>query len=124
MVERIFRRKESESIDLEAVEMALREMGQRVSGRLLEKVLNADGGLHTGSRIDCPNGHQARYGGQREKQLVTVVGQVMVRRAYYYCEACRDGVVPKDQELNIAGTSFSPGVKADDGTGGWQGAVR
>jgi len=86
-------------------------MGQRLSGRVLEKVLNADGGLYQGSRIDCGKGHQARYGGQREKQLVTVVGQVNVQRAYYHCGRCGVGVVPKDVELDIVGTSFSPGVK-------------
>ena len=111
MVERVFRREKGEPIDLEAVEKALRETGQRLTGRVLEKVLNADGGLYRGSRIDCGKGHQARYGGQREKQLVTVVGQVPVRRAYYHCRRCAVGVVPKDIELDIVGTSFSPGVK-------------
>lgn len=109
MVERVFRPKEQ--IDLEAVEKALREMGQRLAGSVLGKVLNADGGLYRGSRIDCGKGHQARFGGQREKQLVTVVGQVPVQRAYYHCRRCEVGVVPKDIELDIVGTSFSPGVK-------------
>lgn len=111
MVERVFRRKKGESIDLEAVENALREMGQRLSGRVLGKVLNADGGLYRGSRIDCGKGHQARFVEQREKELVTVVGPVEVRRAYYHCGCCGLGVVPKDVDLDIVGTSFSPGVK-------------
>src|SRR3984893_11870035 len=111
MVERVFRRQKGEPIDLEAVEKALREMGQRLSGSVLEKVLNTDGGLYQGSQIDCGKGHQARYVEQREKQLVTVVGTVQVRRAYYHCVGCRAGVFPKDVELDIVGTSFSPGVK-------------
>jgi len=111
MIERVFRRKGGEAIDLEAVEQALREMGQRLSGRVLEKVLNADGGLYKGSRIDCGKGHQAKYHGQREKQLTTVVGPVSVQRAYYHCRRCQAGVVPKDIELDVVGTSFSPGVK-------------
>jgi hypothetical protein len=111
MVERVFRRKKKESIDLEAVEKGLREMGQRLSGRVLEKLLNADGGLYLGSSIGCGQGHQARFVDQREKELVTVVGPVAVRRAYYHCGCCGAGVVPKDLELDIVGTSFSPGVK-------------
>jgi hypothetical protein len=87
MVERVFLGKET--IDLEAVEKALREMGQRLTGSVLEKVLNADGGLYRGSRIDCGKGHQARYGGQRKKQLVTVAGQVSVQRAYYHCRRAK-----------------------------------
>ena len=111
MVERVFRRNKGEPIDLEAVETALREMGQRLSCSLLEKVINADGGLYQGNRIDCGRGHQARYVERREKELVTVVGAVPVRRAYYHCGRCRAGVIPKDVELDIVGTSFSPGVK-------------
>lgn len=111
MVERVFRRKKQESTDLEAVEKGLREMGLRLSGKVLEKVLNADGGSYRGSIIDCGKGHQARFVEQREKELVTVVGPVPVRRAYYHCGCCGAGVVPKDVELDIVGTSFSPGVK-------------
>jgi len=111
MVERVFRRNKGEPIDLEAVETALREMGQRLSCSLLEKVIDADGGLYLGNRIDCGRGHQARYVEQREKELVTVVGAVPVRRAYYHCGRCRAGVIPKDVALDIVVTSFSPGVK-------------
>lgn len=110
MVERIFRRKQ-ESIDLEAVEKALREMGQRLSASVLEKVLNADGGLYQGKLIDCGKGHQAKYREHRAKRLMTVVGPVSVERAYYHCKRCQEGVVPKDIELDVVGTSFSAGVK-------------
>lgn len=111
MVERVFRRQKGEPIDLEAVEKALREMGQRVSSRVLEKLLNADGGLYLGSRLGCGKGHQAKYRGKRRKGVVTVVGRVQVRRAYYHCGPCHAGLVPKDIELDIVGTSLSPGVK-------------
>jgi hypothetical protein len=98
-------------MDLEAVEKAVRGMGQRVSGNLMEKVLNADRGKYKGSRIECGKGHEAKYQEQREKQLVTVVGKVQVKRAYYHCEECKRGVIPKDEELDIVGTSLSPGVR-------------
>lgn len=34
-----------------------------------------------------------------------------MRRAYYHCAECARGVIPKDQELDIVGSSFSPGVR-------------
>ncbi len=46
-----------------------------------------------------------------EKGLVTVLSPVEVRRAYYHCEVCGEGVIPKDRDLDIVGTSFSPGAR-------------
>ena len=34
-----------------------------------------------------------------------------IQRAYYHCAPCADGVIPKDQDLDIAATTFSPGVR-------------
>ena len=78
---------------------------------MLEKLLNADGGGYRGSRIDCPKGHRAKFVGYRGKQVVTVLAAVDVKRAYYYCARCRQGVIPKDQDLDIVDSSFSPGVR-------------
>jgi hypothetical protein len=33
-----------------------------------------------------------------------------VRRAYYHCADCGHGVVPRDDELGVAGSSLSPGL--------------
>lgn len=97
-------------IDLEATENGLRSMGQRVSGGLLERLINAGGSI---PRLDvvCASGHRARFIGLRAKQLVTVVGMVKVERGYYYCARCGEGVVPDDDRLDIQHTSFSPGVR-------------
>jgi hypothetical protein len=111
MVNRVFAgRRQIGSMDLEATEHALREMGQRVGGGLLGKLLNAGGDIpRTG--VVCGNGHRARFTGLRPKQLVTVVGRVKLERGYYYCAQCVEGVIPKDRELDVEGTSFSPGVR-------------
>lgn len=98
-------------MDLEASEGALRWSMQQAGGRVLEKLLNADSGGYCGSRIDCPSGHRAKFVDYRSKQVVTVLSPVEVERAYYYCGRCRAGVVPKDQDLDIVDSSFSPGVR-------------
>jgi hypothetical protein len=98
-------------VDLEASEKALRASMHRAGGHVLEKLLNADGGGYRGSRIDCPKGHRAKFVENRSKQVVTVLAPVEVERAYYYCAPCRRGVIPKDQDLDIVDTSFSPGVR-------------
>lgn len=98
-------------MDLEASEKAIRASVQQVGGHLLEKLLNADDGGYRGSRIDCPQGHRAKFIDYRTKDLVTVLSSVQVERAYYHCRHCGEGVIPKDQALDIVDTSFSPGVR-------------
>src|SRR6266849_5783580 len=84
-------------VDLEASEMTIRAASHRIGGRLLEKLLNADGGRYQGSGLPCGQGHTARF--------------VEFHRAYYHCEGCGSGVIPNDRELDIVYTSFSPGVR-------------
>jgi len=91
--------------------MAIRAASHRIGGGLLEKLLNADDGAYQGSDLRCGQGHPARFVEYRKKRLVTVLSPVDVRRAYYYCQACGEGVIPKDGELDIVGTGFSPGVR-------------
>ena len=98
-------------MDLEALEMAIRSSMLEMGGMLLEKLMNSDGGGHRGVRIDCGKGHQAKFVEYRSKQVTTVLSSVEVERAYYHCDDCKDGVIPKDRELDIVDTSFSPGVR-------------
>lgn len=97
--------------DLEAWEMGLRERMHRVGAVLLEQLLNAEGGGYEGSRRCCSNGHKADFVEHRSKQVLTVLGPVEVQRAYYHCPGCQAGMIPRDEALDIAGTSFSPGVR-------------
>jgi len=54
-----------------------------VGSKLLEALINSDGG-YRGAAITCENGHTAAFVDYREKELLTVVGEVTVRRAYYH----------------------------------------
>ena len=96
--------------DLEAHELAIRTAMMRLGGSLLGRLLAADTG-HRGPHIDCGAGHSAEFVGYRAKTIQTVLGPVALRRAYYHCAACGCGVVPRDDELGIAGASLSPGLR-------------
>ena len=98
-------------VDLEASEMAIRASSHQMGGRLLEKLLNADGGGYRGVAMECGKGHRAQFIEYRDKQLLTALSPVEVKRAYYHCEQCQEGVIPKDRKLDIVDTSFSPGVR-------------
>jgi len=90
--------------------MAVRSSMHEVGGILLENLLAADDG-YRGHRIDCGKGHLATFVDHRSKTLQTVLSQVELRRAYYHCEGCQQGRIPRDRELDIVATSFSPGVR-------------
>lgn len=98
-------------LDLEASEMAIRSSMHQLGGSLLEKVLNADGGGYVGQEVDCGQGHRARWVDFRRKEIVTVLAPVQVERAYYHCRDCGGGVIPKDRDLDVVGSGFSPGVR-------------
>lgn len=96
---------------MEATELAIRHSIHQVGGVFLEKLINADGGGHQGARIPCGAGHQAGHIDYRIKDVTTVLSPVEIKRAYYYCADCQKGMIPKDQDLDIVGTSFSPGIR-------------
>jgi hypothetical protein len=111
-VERVFQEiGRNGHVDLEASEMTIRAASHRIGGRLLEKLLHADGGRYQGSSLPCGQGHRAGFVEFRNKELFTVLAPVEVRRAYYHCKPCGAGIIPKDRELDIVHTGFSPGVR-------------
>jgi len=96
-------------LDLEAVETATRDAVHRAGAAVLSGVLSEDGPVV--SSVACCCGEQARYHGQRRRSVLTAVGEAEFERAYYYCRHCHRGQCPRDRELDIVDTSYSPGVR-------------
>jgi hypothetical protein len=90
--------------------MTIRSGMHGVGSKLLETLLNADDGGRCAA-ITCERGHTAIFVDYREKKLLTVVGEVTVRRAYYHDKECHSGFCPKDDALDIVSTGYSPGVR-------------
>ena len=82
-----------------------------IGSKVLEGLLNADGGGYQGKSLPRDNGHTYEFVEYRDKNVLTVLGEVKVTRAYYYDRQCKNGICPKDNDLDIEGTSFSPGVR-------------
>lgn len=91
--------------------MCIRSSMQSVGSVMLEELLNVNGGDYKGKNIPCDKGHVYEFIGYRDKNLLTVLGPVKVKRAYYYDSGCKAGHCPKDKALDIEGSSFSPGVR-------------
>lgn len=78
---------------------------------MLERIINADKGDYRGNTIPYKKGHNFEFKEYRDKKLLTVLGPVMVTRAYYFDRTRKKGYCSKDVFLDIVGTSFSPGVR-------------
>ena len=48
---------------------------------------------------------------RRSKTFQTVLGEVTLIRAYYYCAACKTGFCPRDRDLGLENGSESPGIQ-------------
>lgn len=84
----------------------------KLGGKLVGEIINADSGGYQGRKISCKCGKQKEFEGYRKKSLQTVLSLIdEVERAYYHCKKCGSGSLPKDEYLDIVGTSFSPGVR-------------
>lgn len=95
---------------LEVVELAIRTAVLALGASLLGRLLAADPG-YRGPRIDCGAGHRAQFVSYRAKTIATVLGPVALRRAWYHCGACGHGAAPRDEELGVAATSLTPGLR-------------
>jgi hypothetical protein len=101
--------RKSSGMDLEAVETATRASALRAGVAVLAGLLSAPG--DRASRVSCGCGGEARYRDQRSKRILTAVGPVEFERAYYVCPECHRGHSPRDRELDVQGTAYSPGVR-------------
>ncbi len=61
------------------------------------------------SQLPCPTcGGAAKTKGKRSRRVVTRTGEVMVRREYYYCQACRAGFFPPGSAVGTGRECVQP----------------
>lgn len=95
--------------DLEAIETATRAAMHRAGAGALKHLLQESGPVP--ARVACQCGQSARYREKRSRNLLTAVGPVRFERAYYACDSCHRGQSPRDRELDVLETEYSPGVR-------------
>jgi hypothetical protein len=80
---------------LAEIERSVLAAGQQFQKMLTEAMIEATD--KKGERIQplCLKcGSKMRHQGYRKRQIVTEAGEVVLRRAYYLCEACGEGFFP------------------------------
>src|SRR5882672_12884432 len=98
-------------LDLEAVEMAMRMSLHQAGAAALSQLLQCDPPGSEQRERACPCGPIATYRELRPRRILTVLGEVELRRPYYLCAHCGDGQFPLDAELDVVGKDLSPGVR-------------
>ena len=84
---------EARDITLRYAEKTAVATGERLKEVIAQELLKEYG--EQGEGVDCPGcGQRLGMKDYRSRRVVTEAGEVEVRRAYYYCEACRKGIFP------------------------------
>lgn len=104
-------RRKTGSLDLEAIELAVRTAMHRAGAAVLTELLRFPAPADSERELPCGCGDKARYRELRSKPVLTAVGPAKVSRPYYLCSRCHTGQYPADVELDIVNTEFSPGVR-------------
>ena len=117
-IETLLGRQAVEDLDLEALELAVRQHVLQLAGAAVEQRLNADTSDERGPRIRCSCGQEARYAGHRKKNFLCVLGPLRLERAYYHCASCGQGFYPRDRQLGLENSSLSPALTRMTGTVG------
>ena len=79
------------------VRQALLQIGQFLLGAWLA----LQDGPYPASTIRCRCGGSAEYQFKREGVLLTLLGSIHYRRAYYVCPRCHAGTYPLDERLGL-----------------------
>jgi uncharacterized protein with PIN domain len=77
------------------IERSVLSTGQQFQKMLTEAIIEATDQKEERTKPLCPKcGSKMRHQGYRKRQIVTETGEVVLRRAYYRCEACGEGFFP------------------------------
>jgi hypothetical protein len=103
--------RKSGSLDLEAIEMALRSALHHVGAVALGQWLQCEPPGPEERKQPCPCGQVAVYRELRSRTILSAVGEIEIRRPYFLCSHCHHGQFPFDRQLDLAHQDLSPGVR-------------
>ena len=108
---RRIREENSSHPDLRTVELAVRESLRLVGQAAMSQLAEAYGTGRSGNRQPCACGSQARFKAVHGRQVTDLYGGVLqLKRAYYFCETCGQGMLPLDRELGLGPEELTPAL--------------
>jgi len=100
-----------EPVSLAEWEEELLQLRKRVDMLMLKASALALGSGRCGSELPCECGGRLRLVGNRPKRILTLLGTLPLKRAYYHCASCGRSRVPLDERLAVGNDRQSLGVK-------------
>ena len=80
---------------LTQIEDIVLKLRQRLSEQMAQAVIETQEATRPVPGPQCPKcGREMHYKDKKSNTVESRVGQLPVRRGYYYCEACRSGLFP------------------------------
>lgn len=98
---------EEQAKSLSEMERSTREMLLKLGQYMMGAWLTMQEEQYPVDTKPCACGEKAAYQFQREGTLLTIVGQVSYRRAYYLCPVCHEGHYPLDDKLGLRAGQMS-----------------
>lgn len=81
--------------DLGQIEEEVLKLRQRLSEKMAEAVIEQQESVRQVPGPSCQNcGEEMRYKGNHSKVVTSWVGELKLKRGYYYCQRCRRGFFP------------------------------
>src|SRR5580700_7569379 len=97
---------------IEEMERTAQEIGEGVKQDIQQEKSDAASACHSGKRSQCSCGASAQYKYDAERRIVTLHGELLFRRAYYWCKRCRAGFYALDRVLQVPKGQVSVSVCA------------
>ena len=96
---------------LDDIEDEAQKIGERVKAIIERQRLKSKGHGFVGQHARCRCGHRARLRSEHVRRITTQSGSRRITRSYYYCDSCRTGFCPLDEELGLVAGEFSLRVR-------------
>src|SRR5438270_7922152 len=98
--------------DLDGLEQQLQVLGRRVLGPVAEQIVAAIAAAQPLAPPQCLRCEQPMrlVEPARARHLQGLVGEYTLRRPYWHCAPCQEGVAPLDERLGLGAGALSPGL--------------
>jgi len=97
---------------IEEIERSAEEIGEGVKQDIQQEETGSAGTGYDGKKAMCRCGKLSRFKEERSRSIVTLHGVLIMKRAYYWCKACRSGSYPLDKRLPVPRGQISVSVRA------------
>lgn len=112
VVDRLEREWPADTAHINDLEDLAERVGREMMREVTAELLRERAPRRAGNESACACGGAAPYKGDQALTLVTAHGRLPIRRAYFYCDRCRQGHCPLDQQWGLGPAHTTPTVQS------------